>query len=485
MTETPLVAELQQVCHVDRRHDLLVWTTPKHGQVGQIELDKVLFILDLSKSEGATIPHFVVCCLKEKTDESAAHAFQLLLLSTDAVPHALQAEYQLKQMPTHLCGPVDAVVSTKSGLGQALAFWETVLLPLWKLVGEAFGTRGQPDKVFVTQNANSVRQFARHAHLDADQEQQHTATSRTILLLSGDGGVVDLLNGREQDDTRPVPTVALIPLGTGNALFHSLHKPVVSNSGSSYLLVALRTLFFGIAAPLPVFKASFSPGSRIVTSAEQLGKTDDEARTIREHAAVSSLYGAIVASYGFHASVVYESDTPEYRVHGDKRFGMVAADLLRQSHPYRAKLLIQRQGSLELEREPDETHGYVLVTMVSNLERTFNISPASKPLDGQLRLIRFGRLGGDRTMDVMMKAYDGGKHVGMKWDDGKSVEYEGVQEVVVEALDDEARWRKFCIDGTIVDVPVCGSMTVAKVQGPEMLRVLVDGRVLEAPSAAE
>ncbi len=84
----------------------------------------------------------------------------------------------------------------------------------------------------------------------------------------------------------------------------------------SSLVLGLRTLFRGTAAPLPTFRATFSPGSRLVSYDSP-----------SDPAAVDHLLGAIVASYGFHAQLVWESDTPEYRRHGDKRFGMVAQEL--------------------------------------------------------------------------------------------------------------------------------------------------------------
>lgn len=465
-----------------RIHDgSLVWTRVDDGRQDRVRVCDVLFTLDLSNA-GPGQSGFILCCLTEDPEQQA-QPFQLHLLAADTVPDQLQ-EYRIDGIPPHLRNgdgnEVDVVVSTHSGVGHALPFWRSVLQPLWGLVDEVLGTSLRASKITVTQDAQSVRQFARGLPPDQEQAAKDAPVSRTIVLLSGDGGVVDLLNGHQAPSGAPAPLIALFPLGTGNALFHSLHKPLESSGpGPSPLVLALRTLFLGVPADLPVFEASFSPGSHIVTFVDSSGKTDgaDEgAQLARRDAAVSSLYGAIVASYGFHASVVYESDTPEHRVHGAKRFGMVAQELLRESHPYRAKLQVRRPSSKTLELDPRETHAYVLATMVSNLERTFAISPASRPLDNRLRLVHFGPIGGERTMDVMMKAYDGGKHVGMKWDDGEEVRYEEVDEVTVEPQEDDARWRKFCIDGTIVEVPKGGSMSVSKAQ-KGIFRVLVDSRV--------
>ncbi|KAK3936280.1 ATP-NAD kinase-like domain-containing protein [Diplogelasinospora grovesii] len=357
------------------------------------------------------------------------------------------------------------------------------------------------------------------------------STSQTVVLLSGDGGVVDLVNGLVRADLDAVDTrltVGLLPLGTGNALFHSLHRQqYMKEKGEvSPLVLGLRTLFRGKAAPLPTFKAEFSKGARLVERGEHvlLGREG-----VKE---IDSLVGAIVASYGFHASLVWESDTPEYRVHGDKRFGMAAEQLLKESHAYNATVEILHKTGGGREDTKDgvmikldgDRFNYVLTTMVSNLEKTFTISPASKPLDGQLRLVHFGDVGGKKTMDIMMAAYNDGAHVGMRWPSGASttiaaaeeevtgrvnghakeqqqeqgqqqqqqqqqeeeseeetqgVGYDEADLVRVTVHESDPRWRKFCIDGTIVEVPQGGSMTVRRTRVDTLLKVLVDPTVLD------
>lgn len=510
----------------------LVWTSPANSGDGaqqQVRLDEVLFTLPAANAHAGSI----IVCLKEhdgaEKQTPPQPPFQLVALRTDeALPDQLLGDGRgrIEKLPDHLrssnANEVHVVVSTGSGLGLAGGFWEEVLRPVLALVGEALGEEeaSRPSDVVVTEDAHSVRRFAR-ALDERRRGGDGSAKSATVILLSGDGGVVDMLNGgsnrdgssndsSSNDSSSPAaPIVALLPLGTGNALFHSLHKPVASSSSSpsagsrpSPLVLALRTLFLGAPASLPAFRASFSPGAHVVsyvpTKADGKGGSmltagGDDADLARKDAAVESLYGAIVASYGFHASIVHESDTPEYRVHGSKRFGMVAQDLLRESHPYRARLSVRRPKPLsasdapppQQQQQPLEdfssaTHAYILATLVSNLERTFTISPASAPLDNRLRLVHFGAVGGQRTMEVMMKAYDGGAHVGMAWEDGdgpQRVAYEEVDELRVEVHEDDARWRKFCVDGTIVEVPRGGHMVVEKARAG-LLRVLVDPRVL-------
>ena len=56
-------------------------------------------------------------------------------------------------------------------------------------------------------------------------------------------------------------------------------------------------------------------------------------------------------------------------------------------------------GEIGLQDEGE--HMYVLATMVSNLQEKFCISPLSKPLDGQMRLLHFGPMEVEKVMRVM------------------------------------------------------------------------------------
>jgi diacylglycerol kinase family enzyme len=117
-------------------------------------------------------------------------------------------------------------------------------------------------------------------------------------------------------------------------------------------------------------------------------------------------------------------------------------------------------------------HGYVLASMVSNLEKAFTISPASKPLDGQLRVVNFGPLNGEQTMEVMKGAYANGKHI-----ESEEVGYDAVEGMRIDFLEEgeEWKWRRCCIDGLIVGVEEGGWMEVRVVEkGAEALLVVSD-----------
>lgn len=486
----------------------------------QPDEQNIVFILPSAR--GST--SHLVYSLTEDTS-NAEEPYKLSVYRASGIPKQLLERHVLSELPPHLqakpTNRVNVIVSTKSGTGLALKCWDGIVQPLIEAAGlrTAYGSSADSDgrglgggdasyRVLVTDSAQSVRRFARERWGEVDGSQDAAAArTETVVLLSGDGGVVDLLNGSDAptSPSAPRPVIALLPLGTGNALFHSLHKPLYSRDGGgpTPLVAGLRTLFRGTAAALPTFRASFSPRSRIVSYADleaEPGLPKDAVEGGKHHEdgeEVDHLVGAIVASYGFHASIVWESDTPEHRRHGEARFGMVARELLRESHAYAASVEIRRptkassassttvlDGAGPWERLPRDAFGYVLATLVSNLERGFTISPASAPLSGRLRLVHFGPVGGERTMQVMVAAYNDGAHVGMRWrreeregggEDG--VGYDEIEGVRVTVREGDARWRKMCIDGTIVEVEEGGWMVV-ETMGTSGFDVLVDRSVL-------
>ena len=116
-----------------------------------------------------------------------------------------------------------------------------------------------------------------------------------------------------------------MPLGTGNALYHSIHRydgprpsPYIQGLRDFLLHASDEKNVTRVHRALPIYRATFSPGARLLT---------DEGRTQTE-ITNNTLYGAVVISCGFHATLVADSDTPEYRKYGDARFGMVAKELM-------------------------------------------------------------------------------------------------------------------------------------------------------------
>lgn len=436
----------EDVSVIEHNQDgVLTWPSPgEGGQKETIHGEEIVLVAQLT--DGG----YLVLTLQQGPQDGE-EPFHLSSFLASSLPQSLLDQYLVNDLPHSLQNEaslsLDVLVSVRSGTGLAEKFFNVVLQPVLAVLGlkdhEQIGTGNRSYTVTLTKDADTVKEFARTRLGTSGSLNSDAPESKTVILLSGDGGIVDLLNATVPSASQP--TIALIPLGTGNALFHSLHMPhyTTSLNSPSHLVLALRALLKGRAASLPTFQASFSEGAHLVDNdaPDALGLP------------VSELAGAIVASYGLHSQLVWESDTPAYRKHGAKRFGMVAEELLKEPHAYRA-LVETSDGRVGTEEVP---FNYVLATMVSNLEKTFTISPASKPLDGQLRLVHFGGATGQRTMEIMGAAYGGGKHVGME-----GVGYQAVDEVKVTTLEEDPRWRNVCIDGTIVALPQGGTMVVRK-----------------------
>jgi hypothetical protein len=152
--------------------------------------------------------------------------------------------------------------------------------------------------------------------------------------------------------------------------------------------------------------------------------------------------------------LVADSDTGEYRKFGADRFKIAAKELLYPSdgtgsHSYQGNItLVKRDLSSggEYREVIDRTeHMYVLITLVSDLEKGFTISPSSKPLDGQLWAVHFAPLAPNEAMNIMNLAYQGGRHVNLN-----AVGYEAVEAVKIECHEEDERWRRVCVDGEII-----------------------------------
>lgn len=356
------------------------------------------------------------------------------------------------------------ILSQGSGHQKASDFFSSVVSPiLTALYGpEAF----QTFHTHVTQSATSILDLVDNVlfpeangtrNTDTNDNlmpEQHAGKPLRIILASGDGGVVDLVNGLLKEKASKgyiAPQVVLLPLGTANALYHSINAG--SGTENTWGLHALSST---VSKPLPVFTATFSPGARLLV---------DEARAEEELARDGKgngvLHGAVVCSWGMHASLVADSDTAEYRKFGIDRFKMAAKEALYPSdgsapHPYKARVSFLKGDKWTALEEKE--HMYVLATLVSNLESPFCISPSSKPLDNSLHLVHFGPTSGNEAMRIMGLAYQGGKHV-----DDPAVRYEAIDGLRIEFQGDEdGRWRRVCVDGKIVRVEGEGWVEIRK-----------------------
>ncbi|RKF71413.1 putative cortical actin cytoskeleton protein vip1 [Golovinomyces cichoracearum] len=265
---------------------------------------------------------------------------------------SLSLRHHLFDLPLHLQGEVNVIISIVSGICEASKYYTQVISPL-------LNTLGVTHKPLYTTSCTSIKEFAQ-------------SLTGTVILLSGDGGVNDLVNYAKSG-----LIIVLIPMGSGNAIYNS------------YIKNELYTMLRGSPIPLPNFEVSFS---QAILDGKQL----------------ESMLGAVIVSYGFHPTLVDESE--KYREYGAKRFEMVAEELLKKPRKYTGTV------------NGEEMKGYAAATMVKKLDSDFEVSA-----ENELRLIHTD------TSDLM-KGYHGGLGA---WR--------------VDRVEFQAR-GKICVDGLIVEL---------------------------------
>lgn len=336
------------------------------------------------------------------------------------------------------------VLSIRSGIGQAQQYFDNVVKPAFT----ASGIHEYGYYVHTTYSSTSISEFTNTLILPRANEGRH----QTIMLLSGDGGVADTLNVLLSSSRSPKyvkPVLGLVTMGTGNALANSTGL-------NRDLTRGLRHFYRGQPRPLPTFTATFSPGSELLI---------DEGRNTEPLGESSAVYGAVVCSWALHASLVADSDTTAYRKHGTARFQMAAKELLAPSdgsapHTYRGKITLTKHdatGEPIQEVLEAREYMYLLATLVSNLEEKFIISPSSKPLDGELRLLRFPPVSPPEVLKILGLAFQGGRHV-----EDQAVGYDVIEGMRIDFDEPDGRWRRICVDGRIVRVGEGGWVELEK-----------------------
>lgn len=109
------------------------------------------------------------------------------------LPKFLERHF-LSHLPPHLRLPPEdiyIIISTKSGAEQAAAVFDDVLKPVLSIVG----LDKTSYQVLKTESSDTVKEFA-GGQL---RERANQGVAQTVLLLSGDGGMVDIVNGLMND----------------------------------------------------------------------------------------------------------------------------------------------------------------------------------------------------------------------------------------------------------------------------------------------
>lgn len=408
----------------------------------RIDLDDILGVFQISAHE----PGYNVLFVERDNSGGANSPESVNKIQISSLPPSLSR--LVAEIPGHLQHeePLQVVVSTRSGTGAAQSVFQNTVRPFLAHLDLKY-------EVYETQSTQTILELSQSRFL----ERACSGSPQTILLLSGDGGLIDIVDVFYKS-TRPIetpPSIALVPCGTGNAMASSIGL----RTGPASSLVALLR---GNPCPIPIFAAEVSPGSQLVIDEGNRRAPIDVRPGFPHH----TVYGAVVASWGLHAALVADSDTSAYRKFGSERFQMAAKELLYPSdnaepHRFQGKITLTtcsaQTGTICEETIASQEHMYVLATLVPRLEKEFMISPASEPLGGQLRLLHFGPMPAEDAMRLMTLAYQGGQHVAEQ-----TVTYAEVERIRIEFQEREERWRRVCIDGKIVAVEAGGWLEISK-----------------------
>lgn len=115
--------------------------------------------------------------------------FELVIETTTNLRHDLET-YMIRDLPEwleHGRSETFVLASTLSGTGLTMEFLDRILKPLLN----AFGLKDGQYKVSKTQEASYIRDWAESSLLAKANE----GTRQTVIMLTGDGGVVETLNG--------------------------------------------------------------------------------------------------------------------------------------------------------------------------------------------------------------------------------------------------------------------------------------------------
>lgn len=282
--------------------------------------------------------------------------------------------------------------SRKAGASRSADIYFSLLSPLLHELGIGH--------VYVaTDSSETIKEHARSF-----------STSSTVVLIGGDTSLHEFVNALPYNRNQEEMRLIVIPTGTGNALLNSMgvHRP----------LQAVRQLFHQRNfSALSTFKVEFPH--------------------------MQPIYSLMVASYGLHSAIVADSDSEDLRKLGNERFKIAARENIETPQVYRGKVTLDGKVI-------SETHSYILATLVKQLEPGFTISPNSRSPSGEtLYLVHIPVISGEELMNIMKAVFHDSGHL-----KDPRVTYTTVKSsLTVDVEGQEERFRRWCIDGTIVVAP--------------------------------
>lgn len=375
--------------------------------------------------------------------------------------------YPCEPYPPHLQS-LTIINSIASGANQSSGIYCSVLQPLLKRFSV-------PHEYVETTSADTIPNLAKSL----------VESAQTVLVMGGDTSVVEFANALtdQQHTARQHVNLVCVPTGSGNAISLSIGHTSIAHS--------LSRLFLGQLKPFANFKVQFPAGARIIKPETVL---PDTFPPVGEGAApLTHLHTFAVASWAFHAALVADSDSAEYRRQypGVERFKMAAEDNLKRAQSYtltanlapssttltKKTTAVRLNGPLHSRQNQTQTqdpittlagaYSYLNFLLVNQLEKGYLISPSTHaPSSLDLHLVAVPFRGSDAAAaaelgSIMMAPYRNGSHVDMdaveyirvSRDTEATDEEEEVAAAVIAPQETEVMKQRWCLDGQVVLVP--------------------------------
>ncbi|SCV72299.1 BQ2448_4993 [Microbotryum intermedium] len=321
---------------------------------------------------------------------------------------------------------------------------------------------------------------------------------RTVVVIGGDGTIGEVVNGLGQridvdevDDGNAAPNetaLIVVPLGTANALYYHHFPPeeditpYQNEPAPDSALHLYRSLFSFLHRRSRPFSVQPQP----LAIASNIVPRIDSTVQRKEHVLTT-----VVTSTALHANILFDAERLRPTHRGVERFKLAAMENAKRWFEGKVSLTgrVRRfEGKKWVEEEGDAVillgpFVYCIASLVSRFEKDFVVAPLRRSVQDGIQdqemetsfdvvLIRplrdpstkkvFQEQGPDQAKEAFVPSlwetfggmYQGGKHVGMKWEDGENrVEYYRCAKMEWHTPDSaDIKDRLVCLDGVVRDL---------------------------------
>jgi hypothetical protein len=189
----PSTFPVDDATHFSYRNGDLTWSGAVGSDGGEsggnIKGEDVICVTENKGSDGVT-GYTIFSLASTDTTDVKQLPIELKTTSATTLPKECLDNYLFRSLPPYLRSAetqIYVLISTLSGTGLAPDFYDVVL----HRILEAIGLTDSSYTVIRTNSVHSVREFVSKELLQRANE----GKKQSVLMLSGDGGVVDTVNG--------------------------------------------------------------------------------------------------------------------------------------------------------------------------------------------------------------------------------------------------------------------------------------------------